>query len=242
MSKKLLVASVLAGSVVLGGIAAAASSTTSTFNFNFPAYAYVYTNVGTVDFDFAAAGSGTHPGQLSTLTSSGVVKVATADDLQACMSGLVTGNPTIPASATAATGANALGPATCNFSPTNVTESGYTVGWPSGDATDGSVLLVTNTSTFHVKVVVGAFSGITQQPVLSVTPGLVKNGGIGGLGSPASMALTASGVQLGSSNAFFTSYSNVRVIPVLWEMSINPTAYDQTASTSATVTYTGIAP
>ncbi len=240
MRKKLLAASVLAGSVILGGIAAAASSN---FNFQFPAYAYVYTNVGTVDFNFAATGSGTRPGQLSKLSSS-PIKVADEADLQTCMSGLITGSSSITASTTAATGANALGPATCTFSPTNVTESGYTVGWPTGDATDGSVLLVTNASTFHVTATAGTFDGgITQQPTLSVTPGLVKNGGIGGLGSPASVPLTASGVTLGSnSNAFFTSYSNVFIIPLLWKMSINPTAYNQTASTTATVTYTGFAP
>ena len=215
---------VLAGALLsVGALAQGAQN----WNFNFPAFAYVYTNTSSVDFDFTAAST-------ATVVYAGTAGQASQANLQNCIGGLVTSSLSVTAQSTAPTSPSTLG--TCEFGPTSVSTSGYTVNWNGLGSADGSLLVVTNSSTYSVTVVADSLpSGVTYK----VAPDFGDASGITFTSIPTG---TAAGLAT-QADGLYTQYAGVYAIPLTFAADVDPTASAATASAVTTVvTYTASAP
>ncbi|WP_287372788.1 hypothetical protein [Oceanithermus sp.] len=214
---------VLAGALLsVGALAQGAQN----WNFNFPAFAYVYTNTSSVDFDFTAASTG-------TVAYAGAAGQASKDNLQLCIGGLVTSSLDVTAYDTPQS-TSSLG--TCEFGPTSVSTSGYTVNWNGLGNADGSLLVVTNSSTYSVTVVADSRpSGVTYK----VAPDFGNASGITFTSIPTG---TATGLAT-QADGLYTQYAGVYAIPLTFAADVDPTASAATTSAVTTVvTYTASAP
>ncbi|WP_148230383.1 hypothetical protein [Marinithermus hydrothermalis] len=222
----------LAFGTVLAAMGAMAQSSTD-FNFSFPQYAFVYTNLSSVDFDFTASGSGANPGQAPAADG-----VATQPNLEACIESILSttvSSGSFTANDTAA-GTTAFG-GSCTFAPTNVTRSGFTVDWGGLASPDGSLLVVTNMSTWAAKASLDAANpfatgGLTLQVYDGTNYQNVTT-------TPVNV-----GVMNGTrTNAFYTQYANAYVVPLTYQLVLDdPIGLSPTTNDSATVIYTVGAP
>ena len=216
---------VLAGALLsVGALAQGAQN----WNFNFPAFAYVYTNTSSVDFDFTADSTG-------TVVYTGTAGQASKLNLQDCISGFVTSSLDVTAYDTPQS-TSSLG--TCEFGPTSVSTSGYSVNWNGLGSADGSLLVITNSSTYSVTVEADSLPpGVTYK----VAPAF----GDASTSIPfTSIPTTTAGAAslADQEDDLYTQYTGVYVIPLTFAADVDPTASAATASAVTVVTYTAYAP
>ncbi|ADR35703.1 hypothetical protein [Oceanithermus profundus] len=215
---------VLAGALLSVGAMAQAQQN---WNFSFPVYAYVYTNTSSVDFDFTATTTG-------TVVYAGAAGQASKANLQSCIGSLVTSSLSVTAQNSAPTNPSSLG--SCEFGPTSVSTSGYTVNWNGLGSADGSLLVITNSSTYSVTVLADSLpSGVTYK----VAPDFGDASGIAFTNIPTG---TAAGLAT-HNDGLYTQYAGVYAIPLTFAADVDPTAPAATTSAVTTlVTYTASAP
>ena len=219
---------VLAGALLSVGALAQANQT---WKFGFPSYYFIYTNTESVNFDFTAT-----LGDASVVYNS---NQATINNLESCIETIVntfTNNNEPVAQQNQPTTWTSFG--TCEFGPTSVTSSGYSVDWNGLGSADGSLLVVTNASSYKVTVHADSVpAGVTYK----VAAAFGDASSISFINIPVG-ASSASGLA-DDSNDYFTQYQNVYVIPLTFAAEVEPTtsATGNTATTTV-VTYTASAP
>lgn len=223
---------VLAGALMSVGVLA--QSAQQNWNFTFPTYYYVYTNTTSVDFDFTATSVS------STVVYTGSHGQASLANLQACIDNAVSGlvGPGTEPVAQSSAPASPASLATCEFGPTSVTSSGYTVDWNGLGSADGSLLVVTNASSYKVTAYADSVpAGVTFKvaPKFGDAPPSHSDFVEIPVGS-------GSAVQIASdANDYYTQYRNIYVLPLTYAADVEPNA-DAIASTTTVVTYTAAAP
>ncbi len=210
------------------------------FNISYPAYAYAFTNAQEVDF-FATP---TNTGSTGALASVTGYYTATTTDLQTCIESLVSS-----ASLTAnSTGAGTDTTAGCSFAPNNVYTSGFSVdytGITGFSATDASILVITNASTWTVSAAIDtAITGgslYIEPGYVDTSAAVVSNAGAIQLSTtavpisdaPAGGSTTAT-TTAGTSDAFYTQYRNAYVIPVMFYLQFDPFSAAPASSSETT--------
>ncbi len=224
MMKKAIKLLVLAGALLSVG-AMAQNTTTQKWNFKFPKYAYIYTNTTAVNFDFT---DDTADGTASTLS---LYQKAGSTNLQTCIDDFVSSlSSDLEANATSSS--NIPG---CDFAPSGMDKSGYTVNWGSGNTADGSLLVITNASGYTVQVKVD--NTVPAGVVYKVAPKLTS-----AVTASDFITLSTNDTSFASdSNDYTTQYNSVYVIPLAFAANVSPSAADTSANSSGVdsiVTYT----
>ncbi len=229
MMKNAIKLLVLAGALLSVGAMAAANQT---WKFGFPTYAYIYTNSTEIYFDFTTDSqpSGTDASVLGTFNT------ANLSNLESCIDGLVAG---ISGSVTA-DGAAGSDLGTCYFAPSGITHSGYSVDWNNVDATgtDGSLLVVTNASSYHVDVSVAAPpSGVTFLLADAMASNIAD---ASSFGVAFNSSTTTANNFADQDSDYATQYRGTYVIPLSFAVGITPDVaaqnlanYDMTYTISA---------
>ena len=217
---------VLAGALLSVGALAQANQT---WKFGFPTYAYIYTNSTEIYFDFTDNnGDGDATSVLSAFNA------ASLNNLESCIDGLVDNiGSDLVADGTAA---SSLG--TCYFAPSGITHDGYSVDWSNvdstGTGTDGSLLVVTNSSTYSVDVsVAGPPNGVTFLLASKMASDIT---GASDFTSFTSSSTSASSFADEGSD-YTTQYYNAYVIPLSFAVGVTPEVAAQ-AVADYTMTYT----
>ncbi len=229
------------GIVTVAGLSFAARSTD--FETQFPAYAAVFTNVTTVEFFTNTTGPA------GTLSDASSYYEASADGIANCIETNLTSLPT----AYEINGSGGSDTLACNFYPNAVSNSGFSVTGYTGlspaassdpDATDGELLVITNSSTFTVSGSVTSGTAPTYMTI-KVFPGyqasdknVYKKGG----GPATAQAVTSFSAD--QTLAFDTNYSFAKVIPLVFFAEVSDVLSTNAQSTlnTFTVTWEGSAP
>jgi len=218
--------------VLLGGLLTAAAGAQSTqFNFSYPEYFYIFTNLGSEDFDFTASAPGTNPGTASTTYGP-----ATQPNLTNCLDTILTSAPST------VTAQNSMGTdqmtGSCSFVATDTSASGFTVSWGStGENPEGALLVATNKTSWAAAArISNDFSQVASFVDLQLRTDTATFS-----------TLTSSATNIGSlvgstlTNAYYTNYVNMFVIPLQYKLVLtNPLAIPAISASSAdtaTVTY-----
>lgn len=228
MMKNAIKLLVLAGALLSVGAMAQAQQN---WNFNFPTYYYVYTNTASVNFDFT-----TNSASTSVVYNS---NQATLNNLQTCIGNIVNGLNTSTAEPKAETTQPASWSSfgTCEFGPTSVSSSGYTVNWNGLGNADGSLLVVTNASSYQVTAYADSVpAGVTYKLAAAFGD---------------ATSITFKTIPVGSGNAtqiatdaddYYTQYRNVYAIPLTFAADVEPTLNATSGVVTTLVTYTASAP
>jgi len=218
---------VLAGALL--SVGALAQSTQ--FNFSYPDYFYVFTNLASEKFDFTATAAGSNPG-----TATGTYGPATKNSFDSCLDTLLA---SAPASVTAqgSMGSNQMS-GSCDFVATDTTKDSFSVDWGStGETAEGAVLVATNKNSWAAAARIDSnFSQVANYVDLQLRTG-----------SSTFSTLSASATNIGSlsggslSNAYYTNYVNIYVVPLQYKLVLtNPLAIpviDASSPDTATVVY-----
>ena len=216
---------VLAGALLSVGALAQANQT---WKFGFPTYAYIYTNSTEIYFDFT---DNSGDGDASVLSA---FNAASLNNLESCIDDLVDNiGSDLVADGTAT---SSLG--TCYFAPSGITHAGYTVNWNNvdPDGTDGSLLVVTNSSAYSVDVSVDAPpNGVTFLLASKMASAIT---GASDFTSFTSSSTSASSFADAGSD-YTTQYYNAYVIPLSFAVGVTPEVAAQDVDAYAyTMTYT----
>jgi len=232
MMNKAIKLLVFAGALLSLGALAQANQT---WKFGFPTYAYIYTDTAEVHFDFTLDASSLPPSGTDA-TKLTAFDAASLDALETCIDDLIaniSGDLIADDSP-----ANDLG--SCYFAPSGVAHDGYSVDWSGVDSqgTDGSLIVVTNSSTYSVDVSVDAPPSSVGFMLAVDTAGNISDE------NDFDVTFTsASTSQSGLANQdsdYTTQYRRVYVIPLSYAVEITPdvaaqnlTDYDMTYTISA---------
>ncbi len=233
--------------LILGimAFAGAALAASSGFNFAYPYYAAVFTNVDSVDFFTSASGSA------GTLSDNSNYYEASAAGIAACLEDKAGSLPT----SYQINGSGGSAPTiTCDFYPNAVANNssfrvgGYTSLSPAAssdeDATDGELLVITNSSTFSVS------ASSTDSIPTGITPKVfagyqASDKAVYKSGGNSASAKNLAGFSANQSEAFNTEYSFAKIIPLVFyaEVDVFSTAYqDPSSPVTYTVTWNASAP
>jgi len=231
------------GLMTVGAVFAARSTD---FNFGFPYYAAVFTNVQTVEFFTNSSGNA------GTLSDNGNYYEASASGLVSCLEDKAS---SLPNSYQINGSGGATPSIVCDFYPNSVASdssfsvSGYTGLSPAAasddDATDGELLVITNSSSFSVSTSVSGSvpTGMTLKLFAGYQAGSDKN--VYKKGGSLATASSLNDFAPDATVAFDTEYSFAKVIPLIFFTSVDVlnTAYiDPGTPTTVTVTWNGSAP
>ena len=221
MMKKAIKLLVLAGALLsVGAMAQSQDTVDQDWHFKFPKYIFVYTNTTDVYFDLtdnsADGDASVLPGNLSDY------KAASLANLENCILNQLGTNPDYDTTASP----NALNK--CKFAPSGITHSGYTVTWPSGKDSDGSLLVITN-ATYTVSVEID--STITGADLM-VAPKLTTD-----VQETDFATLNTNSQQIATDqDDLTTQYNGVYIIPLSFAAQIDPGLLE--TDSVLTVTYT----
>ncbi len=215
---------VLAGALLSVG---AMAQTSQNWNFTFPSYYFIYTNTASVNFDFT---DDTTDGTASVLT---LYSAAGLSNLENCIDGLVGNISSVTANASTS---SSIG--TCKFKPSGVSRSGYSVDWNGLGSADGSLLVVTNASSYKVTVYADSVPAGVDYKVAAELAGNVQETDFTSIPTGQTNA-----VQVANQDSDYTTqYSNVYVIPLSFAAEVEPTTSATSNTITTVVTYTASAP
>ena len=228
------------GIMVFAGLGLAGKSTV--FNYKFPAYAAVFTNVDTVEFF-----TGNTNGVAGTLSDNTAYYEASQDGVVACIDANAS---SLPISYTI-NGSGSSDSLTCKFYPNDVVNSGFSVKGYTGlspaatsdpDATDGELLVITNSSTFTVSSSVTSGSAPTDVAI-KVFPGYQADSDKAVYGKGGSVAAQdVASFSADQTLAFDTDYGFAKVIPLVFFAEVDVLNTSAITSQTFTVTWNGSAP
>ena len=233
------------GILTLAGLSFASKKTV--FNYKFPAFAAVFTNVDTVEFFTGSGTAGTlfDNGGYYEASKTGVVECI-EDNADASNS-----NWNLPtAYQLSGSSSDSL---KCDFYPNNVgTNSSFSVTGYTGlnpgassdsDATDGELLVITNSSTFSVTSSVTSGNAPTAMTIKAFPGYKASDHKIYGKNGSTVTAQDVTSFSASEAHAFDTNYSFAKVIPLVFfaEVDVLNTSEISTAE-SFTITWEGSAP